>query len=56
MYLIDNNVVRINLELGQLLHEAFGFVNGEEFSDAYADKGGGVGVPELTVNLSSVMG
>ena len=47
--------MRVDLKLGQLLHEAFGFIDGEELSNADADKGGGVGVTELAIHLSEVM-
>jgi len=51
VYLVDDDVVRVNPELGQLLHQSLGFVDGEELGDADADEGGGRGVAELTVHL-----
>jgi hypothetical protein len=43
--------VRVDLKLGQLLHQPLRFVDGEELGDADTDEGGGGGVAELTVHL-----
>jgi hypothetical protein len=39
-HLIDHNVVTVNTIFRQLLHQSFRLVNGEEFRDTDADKGG----------------
>lgn len=37
--LVDDNVVDIDVELGQLLNETLSFIHGEEFRNADCDKG-----------------
>ena len=49
--LVDNDVVRIDAEFGQLLDEALGLVDGKEFGDANADEGGDGGILEGVVDL-----
>lgn len=50
-HLIDNNVVCINLELRELLHQPLRLVEGQELRDANAHERGLVRVLELIVNL-----
>lgn len=38
--LVDDDVVRVDLALGQLLDEPLRLVQGEELGDAHADEGG----------------
>ena len=49
--LVDDHIVGVDLELGQLLHQALRLVQGQELGDADADEGGQVGVLELRVHL-----
>ena len=37
--LVDDDVVRVNLALGQLLDQPFGFIQGQELRDAHTDEG-----------------
>lgn len=39
-HLIDDNVVTVNAVFGELLHQTFRLVNGKEFGNTDADKGG----------------
>lgn len=50
-HLIDNDVVRINLELRELLHQPLRLVEGQELRDANAHERGLVRVLELVVDL-----
>ena len=50
-YLVDDDVVRIDLKLGQLLHQTFGFINGEKLRYGHTHKGSGSGVAELTIHF-----
>ena len=37
--LVDDDVVCVNLALGQLLDQPFGFIQGQELRDAHTDEG-----------------
>ena len=37
--LVYDDIVNVNVELGQLLNEAFGFIHGEELRNADCNKG-----------------
>jgi len=48
--LVDDDVVDVDLELGQLLDQAFGLVHGEELRDADGNEGGFGAVFHLLVD------
>ena len=50
-YLIDNNVMRVDADLGQLLYQPLRLVEREELGDANAHEGRRVRVLELLVHL-----
>ena len=49
--LVDHHVMSVDLELGQLLHQALRLIEGQELGDADADEGCQVWVLELRVHL-----
>lgn len=49
--LIDNYVVSVNVVSSQFLDHAFGFVETQEFRNADTDKGGHIGILELTIDF-----
>jgi len=51
LHLVDDYVMAVDLELGELLHQPLRLVEGQKLRDADAHEGGQLWIPELCVDL-----